>query len=70
MKRLESIDDLNKLRNAIIEKNKSYTKTVALCGGTGCRAYGSESLKNALKQGLKEHNISESNGKKIIPLLS
>jgi len=59
MKRLESIDDLEKLRKAIIEKNKAYIKTVALCGGTGCRAYGSESLKNAFEQALKEHNLSD-----------
>ncbi len=59
MKRLENVDDLKELRKSIIERNDVYTKTIALCGGTGCRAYGSASLKDAIENALKEHDLSD-----------
>jgi len=58
MERLQSINDLDKLRESIIEKNKAFEKTITLCGGTGCRAYGSESLKNAFERELQENGLS------------
>ncbi|MEK7398062.1 MAG: NADH-quinone oxidoreductase subunit NuoF [Candidatus Poribacteria bacterium] len=59
MKKLVSIQDLNELRKTIIEKSKSYSKTITLCGGTGCRAYGSEALKQAFETALQENGLGD-----------
>jgi len=59
MKRLESIQDLDKLREAIIKKNEAFERTVTLCGGTGWRAYGSESLSNIFKDKLQAKDMDE-----------
>jgi NADH-quinone oxidoreductase subunit F len=57
MERLQNIHDLERLRESIIEKNKTFEKTITLCGGTGCRAYGSESLKNAFECELQKNGL-------------
>jgi NADH-quinone oxidoreductase subunit F len=59
MKRLESIQDLKALREAITKKNESFKKTVTLCGGTGCRAYGSKAIKDAFERELHEKDLSD-----------
>jgi NADH:ubiquinone oxidoreductase subunit F (NADH-binding)/(2Fe-2S) ferredoxin/NAD-dependent dihydropyrimidine dehydrogenase PreA subunit len=59
MKRLESIQDLKALREAITKKNESFKKTVTLCGGTGCRAYGSEAIRDAFERELHEKDLSD-----------
>jgi NADH:ubiquinone oxidoreductase subunit F (NADH-binding)/(2Fe-2S) ferredoxin/NAD-dependent dihydropyrimidine dehydrogenase PreA subunit len=59
MERLQNINDLERLRESIIEKNKAFEKTITLCGGTGCRAYGSESLKNAFEYELQKNGLKD-----------
>ena len=59
MKRLESIGDLDKLRESIIEKNKCYQKTITICGGPGCHAIGSEDLRTSFERELNERGLSD-----------
>jgi NADH:ubiquinone oxidoreductase subunit F (NADH-binding)/(2Fe-2S) ferredoxin/NAD-dependent dihydropyrimidine dehydrogenase PreA subunit len=59
MKRLESIGDLDKLRESIIEKNKCYQKTITICGGPGCHAIGSEDLRTNFERELNERGLSD-----------
>lgn len=55
--RIRSVSELESLRKSIREKNKRFSKTVTLCGGTGCRAEESEKLKNILEIELKNNNL-------------
>ncbi len=53
MEKLGNAYELEKLREVIASKNNQFKTTIALCGGTGCRAYGSELLKQALARELR-----------------
>ncbi len=57
MKRLESIKDLDKLKESIIEKNNCYQKTITICGGPGCHAIGSEDLRANFEREIKERGL-------------
>jgi len=59
MKRLESIKDLDKLRESIIEKNNCYQKTITICGGPGCHAIGSEDLRANFEREIKERGLAD-----------
>jgi len=59
MKRLTNISDLENLRNTVLEKYNRYRSTITLCGGTGCRAYGSEELKNAFLDELENNGLCD-----------
>ena len=47
MNRLETAADLAKLKKQIVAQRKSKETWLAVCAGTGCRAYGAESLRAA-----------------------
>jgi len=57
--KLRSISELERLREAIIKRNKQFKKTVTVCGGTACHAYGSESLKRVFKCGLQNRGLED-----------
>jgi NADH-quinone oxidoreductase subunit F len=59
MKRLESIKDLERLRETIVAKNNTYEKTLSICGETGCRVYGSESLRQAFEREIQEKGLTD-----------
>lgn len=55
--KISSINELENLRESIKEHNRRFSKTITICGGTGCRAEESELLKNILEDDLKENNL-------------
>ena len=59
MKRLESIKDLERLRETIVAKNNTYEKTLSICGETGCRVYGSESLRQSFEREIQEKSLTD-----------
>ncbi len=40
--KIHNVSELESYRKSIRESNKRFSKTVTLCGGTGCRAEESE----------------------------
>jgi NADH:ubiquinone oxidoreductase subunit F (NADH-binding)/(2Fe-2S) ferredoxin/Pyruvate/2-oxoacid:ferredoxin oxidoreductase delta subunit len=59
MKKLVNIQDLNELRESIIEKNKRYHRTITICGGPGCHAIGSEDLRANFEQEIKKRGLED-----------
>ncbi|MBM3211696.1 (2Fe-2S) ferredoxin domain-containing protein, partial [Candidatus Poribacteria bacterium] len=59
MERLKSIAELTKLRETIRERYSRFKKAIALCGGPGCLAIGSEALKNAFERELRENHFDD-----------
>jgi NADH:ubiquinone oxidoreductase subunit F (NADH-binding)/NAD-dependent dihydropyrimidine dehydrogenase PreA subunit/(2Fe-2S) ferredoxin len=57
MGRLTSISDLVKLREDIAKRNSRFKATITLCGGTGCRAYGSEDLRDSFEKELRKSDL-------------
>lgn len=62
MEKLKGVSELESLRNAIVEKNSQLKMTVSLCGGPGCLALGSESLKGVFDRELHEKKLDEQVG--------
>ena len=60
MPKLKNLDDLEKLRESLQNKNKSITTTVIICGGTGCQASESINVVNALQAELASKRLDES----------
>ena len=59
MPEINSISDLEALREKLQDYRKNFKSSIILCGGTGCRASGSRLLIDAVrdelvKQGLKK----------------
>jgi len=50
MEKLRSPAELKSLQEKFAKKRKSRKRSIAICGGTGCRAFGSEELFNAFKK--------------------
>jgi NADH-quinone oxidoreductase subunit F len=40
-----------------VKRYSQFKKTIVLCGGTGCRAYGSEALRDAFQEELQRNNL-------------
>ncbi len=59
MPKLKSVSELEELRRSVREHNARFTTTVALCGGPGCHACGSESLKRAFKRELSKRGLAD-----------
>lgn len=59
MEKLKSVSELEKFREAIVEKNSRFKMTVSLCGGPGCLALGSESLKHIFNRELRERGLED-----------
>jgi len=59
MKKLKSIEDLEKLREEIVRKRDPKKKCMAICGGTGCIAYGSRAAEEAFREELRKKNLEQ-----------
>jgi len=59
MARLRSAPELERLREDIVERNSRFKATITVCGGTGCRAYGSEALKQAFEHELRKRGLDD-----------
>ncbi|MBF0395455.1 MAG: 4Fe-4S binding protein [Desulfobacterales bacterium] len=59
MTKINTISDLNALRNKIINEQKKFKITVTLCGGTGCQASGSQAVIDALKNELAKQQLMQ-----------
>lgn len=55
--RLNSISDLEALRESLIQKRDPNKPCIALCGGTGCLASGAREVGDAFKAELKKQNV-------------
>jgi NADH-quinone oxidoreductase subunit F len=54
IKKLKSVQDLVQLQTALVAEQESFTRTVAICEGTGCYAYKSSVVADAFVEELKK----------------
>ena len=54
MERLNSIPDLGKLRESVVERQKLLKKWIRVCSGTACHSQESQKLVQALRDRLEE----------------
>jgi len=59
VEKLRNIPELERLREAIVEKNSHFKMTISLCGGPGCLALGAESLKQAFERELRAKELDD-----------
>src|ERR1035441_783865 len=57
VERLTSVQQLAPLRQRFSAERAKYAVTVALCGGTGCQAYGCQDVLNAFAGELKKQGL-------------
>lgn len=57
MKRLESVQDLKELKKSILDSRDPNKLCITLCGGTGCRAYGSEKVRLAFEDEIERRGL-------------
>ena len=57
--RLASGHDLAALRDQLASAGQRYTQTVAVCGGTGCQAYGCQQVVDAFAQELARRGLQK-----------
>jgi NADH:ubiquinone oxidoreductase subunit F (NADH-binding)/(2Fe-2S) ferredoxin/Pyruvate/2-oxoacid:ferredoxin oxidoreductase delta subunit len=60
MPRLNSFREMEHLRERLKEQRKSITKTVMICGGTGCQASRSRDVIDALRSELEKQKLGAS----------
>ena len=60
MPRLDHINDLEDLRMQLSAEQTHFTKTLTFCGGTGCRASGSISVIDAVRDVLRKQGLDKS----------
>ena len=53
MTKIESVDELESLRESIIKKRDPNKTCITICSGTGCHAYGCERVVVAFEQEIK-----------------
>ena len=56
-KRLNSAADLEKLRQSLLAEKDNRRVTIAVCGGTGCRASGSEAVVDAFAEEIEKREL-------------
>lgn len=57
--RIGSIADLERLRESLAERERARKHYIVVCGGTGCRAYGSPEVVQAFREELKGRGLEE-----------
>jgi NADH-quinone oxidoreductase subunit F len=57
--RINSRDELEKLRESIISRRDPDQTVITLCGGTGCRAYGADSIIDAFQDEIKKQGLKD-----------
>jgi NADH-quinone oxidoreductase subunit F len=55
--RINSPDELQKLRESIISSRDPNQTVITVCGGTGCRAYGADSVITAFEEEVKKQGM-------------
>ncbi|HEX28995.1 TPA: NADH-quinone oxidoreductase subunit F, partial [Candidatus Poribacteria bacterium] len=63
--KLKTPSDLEELRRSILEERKTDKPCIAVCGGTGCQAYGSQKVVEAFKEELKRRSLEEAISLKV-----
>lgn len=56
--KLESANDLAALRETILGQRDPNKTCVTICGGTGCRAWGSEEVRQAFIQEIRKQGLA------------
>jgi NADP-reducing hydrogenase subunit HndC len=62
MSRLETPADLTKLRETVAAQRSAKETWLAVCAGTGCRAYGAETLAASLEEEIEKRGLSSKMG--------
>jgi NADH:ubiquinone oxidoreductase subunit F (NADH-binding)/(2Fe-2S) ferredoxin/NAD-dependent dihydropyrimidine dehydrogenase PreA subunit len=62
MSRLNTLADLAKLREQTVARRNSKETWLAVCAGTGCRAYGAEALAETLENEIEKRGLSNKIG--------
>lgn len=62
MSRLNTPADLNQLRDKLIAQRNARETWLAVCAGTGCRAYGAATLADALEEEVKKRGLENKIG--------
>jgi NADH:ubiquinone oxidoreductase subunit F (NADH-binding)/NAD-dependent dihydropyrimidine dehydrogenase PreA subunit/(2Fe-2S) ferredoxin len=62
MSRLNNPADLNKLREEVIAQRNAKQTWLAVCAGTGCRAYGAEQVAKALEDEIEKRGLADKVG--------
>ena len=60
MARLNSFRELEHSRERFMEKRKVFTRTIMICGGTGCQASKSPVVIEAVRKELDGHKLENS----------
>ena len=58
MKQIKNVKELEKVRESIVASRDPNKPLIIVCGGTGCRASGSEVLAQELAKELKKHKLT------------
>ena len=58
MKQIKNVNELEKVRESIVASRDPNKPLIIVCGGTGCRASGSEVLAQELAKELKKHKLT------------
>lgn len=59
MKKLKTVEDLEKLRKDILKGKKIDRPIITVCGGTGCNALGSTKVAEVFKKYVKEQKLKD-----------
>jgi NADH-quinone oxidoreductase subunit F len=59
MAKIASVKELNAYRKKVLARKPANRKAVAVCAGTGCKAFGSFDLIEAFKAALKKHKLDD-----------
>ncbi len=54
---IQTVSDLEKLRKSILEEKSSPVMCISLCAGTGCRAAGSEEVRDAFTEEIEKREL-------------
>lgn len=57
MKKIKNEQELKRSQEKIIREKAKFKKIITVCGGTGCHAYGCQSVKQKFQEELKKHNL-------------
>ena len=62
MSRLNTPADLTKLKNEVLARRNAKETWLAVCAGTGCRAYGAETLAQSLEEEVEKRGLGDKIG--------
>jgi len=62
MRKINSVGDLEKLRNRFLDDRKKFSQMLILCGGTGCQVSRSQAVIDAVKSELAKRGLEKNVG--------